>query len=199
VIIESFDFFIRHIAKPRTVASNYKNKNRQNMKKYFYSDGTNSFGPFSIEELKEKEITRESLIWFQELGEWKKASAIEELNDLFTLVPPPIQQQNNYIQQSTRQSNSNNMIDIFVFLSIAYWFASNLANFIIEKVVDDWWDNELITYFRIGTNLIFAVIPIVFALSVKNKTLKIIALILGALLSIYILYNNIDWLIRELK
>lgn len=169
------------------------------MKKYFYSDGTNNFGPFSIEELKEEKINRETIIWFKELDEWKKAGAIQELNDLFALVPPPIQQQNNYNQQSIRQPNSSSIIDIFVFLSIAYWFVINLANFIIPKVLDDWWDNELFTYFRIGANLIFAVIPIVFALTVKNKTLKIITLILGALLSILILYDNIDWLILELN
>ncbi|HBX88247.1 MAG TPA: hypothetical protein DEG09_06480, partial [Marinilabiliaceae bacterium] len=41
------------------------------MTKYFYSDGTNSYGPFTIEELKEKGITRETKVWFQELGDWK--------------------------------------------------------------------------------------------------------------------------------
>ena len=55
------------------------------MKKYFYSDGTNNFGPFTLEELKEKEISRETMIWFQELREWKKAETIQELNDLFAL------------------------------------------------------------------------------------------------------------------
>ena len=64
------------------------------MKKYFYSDGTNNFGPFSIEELKEKEISRETMIWFQELGEWRKAGSIQELNDLFALIPPPITKTN---------------------------------------------------------------------------------------------------------
>lgn len=169
------------------------------MKKYFYSNGTNHFGPFTIEELKEKRITRETMIWYQELAEWKRASTIQELNDLFALIPPPIQPQNNLSQQTQRQVSSNNKIDIFVFLSIAYWFAFDLAYFIIGKVVDNWWDNDLITYFRIGANLVFAAIPIVFALSVKNKTFKIIAIFLGALSSIYMLYNNIDWLIRELK
>ena len=169
------------------------------MKKYFYSDGTNNFGPFTIEELKEKGITRETMIWYQELGEWKKASIIQELNDLFALIPPPIKQQNNFSQQ-TQQTSSNNTIDIFVFLSIAYWFAVNLANFVIQKVVDDWyWYDTPAKYFQIGTNIIFAAIPIVFAISVRNRTLKIIAIILGALLSVDILYNNIDWLIRELK
>lgn len=169
------------------------------MKKYFYSDGSNNFGPFTIEELKEKGITRETSVWFHELGEWKKAGTVPELNDLFTFTPPPLPNFTNYSQTPNRQSSLDKTIDLFVFLSIVYWFSTNLINFIIEKVVDDWWSNDIITYFRIGTNIIFAAIPIVFALSLKGKTLKIIALILAALLSIYFLYSNIEWLIRELK
>lgn len=168
------------------------------MKKYFYSDGTSNFGPFTIEELKEKGIKRETSVWFHELGEWKKAETVQELNELFALIPPPIQQQSTYSQQPIRQTSANNTIDIFVFLSIAYWFAVSLANFVITKVVDNWY-NTPAKYFQIGTNIIFAVIPIVFALSVRNKTLKIIAIILSALLAIYVLYSNIDWLVRELK
>ncbi|MFB6341379.1 CD225/dispanin family protein [Saccharicrinis sp. FJH62] len=60
------------------------------MKKYFYTDGTNKFGPFTIEELKEKGITRETNVWFQELGEWKPAGSVEELNELFRNMPPPL-------------------------------------------------------------------------------------------------------------
>jgi len=169
------------------------------MKKYFYSDGTNNFGPFTLEELKEKEISRETMIWFQELREWKKAETIQELNDLFALIPPQVQPQISNIQNSISHTNSNSVIDIFVLLSIAYWFALELATFIIKKVVDDWWYNEFFTYFRIGTNVIFAAIPIVFALSIKSERLKIIALIFGSLLSIYYLYSNMDLLIQELN
>ena len=60
------------------------------MKKYFYNDGANSFGPFTIEELRELNITRETLVWFQELGSWKSAGEVSELADLFKLVPPPL-------------------------------------------------------------------------------------------------------------
>jgi hypothetical protein len=60
------------------------------MKKYFYSDGTNNFGPFTFEELNEKNITRETLVWFQELGDWKPAGTVPELIEIFQLVPPPI-------------------------------------------------------------------------------------------------------------
>lgn len=60
------------------------------MKKYFYTDGTNNFGPFTLEELREKNITRETKVWFQELGEWKPAGSVSELSEIFKLAPPPI-------------------------------------------------------------------------------------------------------------
>lgn len=70
------------------------------MRKYFYTDGTNNFGPFTIEELRDKSITRETKVWFQELGEWKPAGTVPELTEIFKLVPPPITKTN---------SNFNNM------------------------------------------------------------------------------------------
>ena len=60
------------------------------MKKYFYTDGTTNFGPFTLEELKEKHISRDTMVWFQELGEWKHAETVSELNELFLLAPPPL-------------------------------------------------------------------------------------------------------------
>lgn len=58
------------------------------MNKYFYTDGTNNFGPFTLEELKLKNITRETNVWFQGLSEWAPAGNVAELNVLFKLVPP---------------------------------------------------------------------------------------------------------------
>ncbi len=51
-------------------------------------------------------------------------------------------------------------------------------------------------YFEIGTNLIYAAIPIIIALSIKVMGLKIPAIIFATLISIYILYTNFEWLIR---
>jgi GYF domain 2 len=164
------------------------------MKKYFYSDGTNSFGPFSIQELREKGITTETSVWFHELGEWKKAGTIPELSYLFSFNQPPLPYYANPNQSFNIQNSRGNNIDIFVFIAIVYWFLVNLVNFIIEKAVDDWWSNDTISYIKIGMNIFYAAIPIIFAISINNKILKIIAVILSALYSIYILYSNIDWL-----
>jgi hypothetical protein len=61
------------------------------MKKYYYHDGTSQQGPFDIEELKSKSLSKETLIWFEGLQEWLKAETIEELKELFIVkMPPPL-------------------------------------------------------------------------------------------------------------
>lgn len=153
------------------------------MKKYFYADGTNRFGPFSLTELKEKGITRETDIWFNELGKWEKAGTITELQDLFTMMPPPI------IKPTTKVpgTKKGKAIDIFVLLSLAYWVLYRLIYFLGTEITDFLYSGPFNRYFEIGLDFIFAILPIAFALSVKNKTLKIIAIILSTLISINIL------------
>lgn len=59
------------------------------MKKYYLHNGTESSGPFDIEELKAKKITKASPVWFEGMLHWKTAGEIPELNHLFTINPPP--------------------------------------------------------------------------------------------------------------
>lgn len=62
------------------------------MKKYFYTDGTTNFGPFTLEELKEKNISKETYIWFQGISDWKQAGTIPELDEIFAFIPPSFSQ-----------------------------------------------------------------------------------------------------------
>lgn len=59
------------------------------MKQYYFSDGQNQFGPISIEELKVKNITKETLIWCEGMENWAKAGEVEELKELFPNIPTP--------------------------------------------------------------------------------------------------------------
>lgn len=63
------------------------------MKKYFYSNGEEKQGPFSLEEIKKENITKETLVWFEGLEDWKPAAEIEEFVEIFQLIPPPIENQ----------------------------------------------------------------------------------------------------------
>jgi hypothetical protein len=59
--------------------------------KYFYTDGESKFGPFSKEELKEKGISRETLVWYYGLEAWTPLSDLEELNEVSLSIPPELE------------------------------------------------------------------------------------------------------------
>jgi hypothetical protein len=103
------------------------------MKKYFYTDGSNIFGPFTLEELKGKEITKDTKIWFQELEDWRSANQIPLLTDMFIYDPPPI------------IGIEENSVDSEIFLKPQeavlpqpkkrHWFASLLKDFIASLII----------------------------------------------------------------
>ncbi|HRH67834.1 MAG TPA: DUF4339 domain-containing protein [Bacteroidia bacterium] len=64
------------------------------MKKYFIHDGGQQIGPLSIEELKSKDITRSTKVWYEGLEEWKSADSLDDLKVLFTSIPPPLRSDN---------------------------------------------------------------------------------------------------------
>lgn len=78
------------------------------MKKYFYSDGEEKFGPFTIDELKEKNISRESLVWFKELDDWQSAKSVPEIKEIFFLSPPPLKKASFKNEESVYSEKTTN-------------------------------------------------------------------------------------------
>jgi hypothetical protein len=74
------------------------------MKKYFLHNGSESSGPFTIEELKEKNIVKTTPVWFDGLEHWKTAGDIPELTRLFVATPPPFKATPNPISIQKNQS-----------------------------------------------------------------------------------------------
>lgn len=70
------------------------------MKEYFIFKGQDTIGPLSKLKLFSKNITRDTLVWFEGLSEWTRAGDVEELADLFSSkqVPPPLPRQTTPIQ-----------------------------------------------------------------------------------------------------
>lgn len=60
------------------------------MKKYFYSDGKEKHGPLSLDELKQEDISKQTLIWFEGLDDWTPAGELDEMKPILELQPPPI-------------------------------------------------------------------------------------------------------------
>ncbi len=55
------------------------------MKKYFYSNGKEKHGPLGLDELKQKDISKETLIWFEGLDDWTPAGELDEIKPVLEL------------------------------------------------------------------------------------------------------------------
>ena len=52
------------------------------MEYYYSTNGNDKNGPFSFDELKQKKITQKTLIWHEELDDWKMAGQLPELKNI---------------------------------------------------------------------------------------------------------------------
>ncbi|MGB7786559.1 MAG: CD225/dispanin family protein [Salinimicrobium sp.] len=60
------------------------------MNQYFYSDGLQKHGPFSLEELKNRNISRNTMVWTHPMEKWLPAEQLPELQDIFANQPPDL-------------------------------------------------------------------------------------------------------------
>jgi hypothetical protein len=60
------------------------------MKTYYLHNGNENEGPFELEELKSRKITRTTPIWTAGMEDWKPAGEMEELKSILATVPPTI-------------------------------------------------------------------------------------------------------------
>lgn len=61
------------------------------MKEYYYSDGIEKHGPFTLKELQNHKIESDTLIWTEGMEDWKPAKDLPQISLLFDLSvsPPP--------------------------------------------------------------------------------------------------------------
>lgn len=80
------------------------------MNVFFYIDSTTQqqCGPFSIEELKNKNIQPNTMVWCSGMGDWSEASAVEALAILFHSVT----EQPNINNSNTNYTNTNSNTNI---------------------------------------------------------------------------------------
>ena len=76
------------------------------MKIYFIHTGSEQTGPYTLEELKQKGINKDTPVWKEELPDWIKAGDLPELNILFAPAPPPFIQKEEAATHLPTQKNS---------------------------------------------------------------------------------------------
>lgn len=57
---------------------------------YYFSNNDQQFGPFTLDELKGKKITKTTLVWKEGMENWELAENVEELKGIAISVPPPL-------------------------------------------------------------------------------------------------------------
>lgn len=95
---------------------------------------------------------------------------------------------------SNENTNSKSS-DTFLIIFITINFISAIACIAIAKLVDNWYESPtkyIKASFWLLQNLSFILIP----LSIKNKTLKIIGLIITAIIVVYWVNSNVEFMIR---
>lgn len=111
------------------------------MKKYFLHDGSEQAGPFDIEELKSKNVNRDTPIWFEGLDEWTTIGKVDELREIITSSPPPFEtnltsttsvrksmKQSFFVDQSTKSRSTGRRLLIIsgvIVLSLIGFFVFN--------------------------------------------------------------------------
>jgi hypothetical protein len=76
------------------------------MRKYFYTDGVNRFGPFSKEDLKAQKISRNTKVWYYGLDRWKEIKEVSELGDILSGIPPDLKKENKSITNQIELADS---------------------------------------------------------------------------------------------
>jgi len=77
------------------------------MKHYFYSDGKEKHGPISLDELRQREISKDTLIWFEGLDDWTPAKNLDEIKSILELQPPPISNEEENVSNKAAEMGTN--------------------------------------------------------------------------------------------
>jgi hypothetical protein len=78
------------------------------MKKYYLHNGTEQKGPFDIDDLKTKNLSKNTQVWYEGLSDWTTADKIEELKDLLKkATPPPFREKERQMPPTIQKAKSH--------------------------------------------------------------------------------------------
>ena len=98
------------------------------MKKYFYTDGTNKYGPYSKDELLLQKITRNTKIWYLGIDKWTELCNIQEFDDFTLSIPPEIKKSTTNNQKIIVEKSSSKQTSYFGISKIA---ANKISIFVV--------------------------------------------------------------------
>ena len=107
------------------------------MKKYYYAVGKKKFGPLSIDDLLEKNLDPDTLIWFDGLPDWAPLSSFPEFDNKTNNQPPPLK----FNENQNAKSYTKIIISIIFGLLV---IGSGIGIYVYPKIqADKKFDNAL--------------------------------------------------------
>lgn len=81
------------------------------VRKYFIVDGDEKQGPYTVNELKNLDITPQTLVWSEGMDDWTQAVHIVDLKHLFTEIPQvPVQNEEGVVSTGINDININEKV-----------------------------------------------------------------------------------------
>ena len=87
------------------------------MKKYYYLDGPNKKGPFSIEELINLNLDEEVLIWTEGFSKWKPIKEVEEISSFKRELLEPSEKE---LKDSIKSKGSRKLVYSFLLSTVLF-------------------------------------------------------------------------------
>ncbi len=105
------------------------------MKRYYLHNGKEQQGPYDAEDLRHKNLQKQTPIWYEGLSEWTTADQIEELKDLLgNTTPPPFQGSHSYQAQPVVKKKSR--VGVFLQL-LGVAGAIFIVTMVVKANIDD--------------------------------------------------------------
>ncbi|GAK94243.1 hypothetical protein JCM19298_1371 [Nonlabens ulvanivorans] len=159
---------------------------------YYYSDGINEFGPFNLNELKEKALRPDFKIRTENKSFVATASSIAELDVLFKKPAAAVQNVTFHKQTNLRPATQKSSSDKLLIAALIVWLTTMLLNAIVSAVFSYSYSSNN-QYIVMGAiNLISAVLPLLIALSIQDKTLKVIGIIISVILMMNFIFGAVQ-------
>ncbi|GAL77038.1 hypothetical protein JCM19275_3650 [Nonlabens ulvanivorans] len=159
---------------------------------YYYSDGINEFGPFHLNELKEKALRPDFKIRTENKSFVAAASSIAELDVLFQKPAAAVQNVTFHKQTNLQPATQKSSSDKLLIATLILWLSTMLLNAIVSAIFSYSYSSNSQYIFLGLVNLISAALPLLIALSIQDKTLKVIGIIISVILMIRFIFGAVQ-------
>lgn len=106
---------------------------------YYYTDGKERYGPFTLDELKEKNINQETLVWKEGLVDWVPARNLSDLQILFPVQTEMAQSPVAAYNNEGMELPPKNWLIESILVTILCCLPLGIVGIILSTLVDSLW------------------------------------------------------------